>query len=51
MPSLVKLTQDGAYVNRVEGSYNELKKLRAVTKMHLLKENTMEQDELTEIID
>ena len=25
MPSLVKLTQDGAYLNRVEGAYKHLK--------------------------
>ena len=50
VPSLVKLTQDGAYLSRVEGAYKQLRQINMVTKMHLLKENTMEADELTETI-
>jgi len=49
IPSLVKLTQDGAYLTRVEGAYKELRNLKQVTKMHLLKENTMEGDDLVEM--
>ena len=49
-PSLVKLAQDGAYLNRVEGAYKELRTIKAVTKIQLLKENTLEQDELAEIV-
>ena len=49
VPSLVKLAHDGAYLNRVEDAYTQLRKLKAVTRMHLLKENTMEADELTEV--
>ena len=50
VPSLVKLTQDGGYLSRVTKAYKELKNLKMVTRMHLLKENTMESDELAEVV-
>ena len=50
VPSLVKLALDGSYLGRVEEAYKQLRKISLVTKMHLLKENTMEADELSEIL-
>ena len=46
----MKLAHDGAYLGRVESAYTQLRTLKATTRMHLLKENTMESDELTEVL-
>ena len=49
VPSLVKLAQDGSYLSRAEDAYNQIKKMKAVTRMQLIKENALEADEITEI--
>jgi len=33
VPSLVKLTQDGGYHQRVESAYNEIKSMKLATKV------------------
>lgn len=37
-------------MSRIEGAYKELRQISSVTKLQLLKENTMEQDDLTEML-
>lgn len=48
-PTLVKLTQDGSYQEKVEWAYNDIKTMKLPVKVQLLKEAFLEQDELNEI--
>lgn len=48
-PTLVKLTQDGSYQEKVERAYNDIKMMKLPVKVQLLKEAFLEQDELNEI--
>ena len=34
----------------MESAFSQLRNLKATTRIHLLKENTMESDELTEVL-
>lgn len=51
LPSLVRLKQDAGYASVIANAYMSVKKMRISTKMQLLKENALEEDELKEIVE
>ena len=51
VPSLVRLKQDAGYSGVINKAYDSIRKMKISTKMQLLKENHLEEDELKEIVE
>jgi hypothetical protein len=48
-PSLIKLTQDGSYRERIEDSYTAIKTMKMSVRQQLLKDSCLENDEVRDI--